>query len=405
MYSLLAGVRVLDLSVLAPSMVGMHLADLGADVVKLEAPPYGDHTRLLGGPFRDGPSLSHLRWNRGKRSLGLDLRTEAGKQTYLELAAKADAIVDGMRAGATERLGVGYQAVRAANSRITYCAISGTGHSGPLKALATHGIFFDSYAGLVPVDFREDGTPYIGWRGSSIGTNFAPLFAALGVAAGIVHAVRTGSGCFLDIAQTDASALFQSDAIFGILNGLVPATLNPMHWRDAVRYQYYGTKDDRFVIFQPYERKFWVNFCNAVNRPDLLGDISAGPHADYQLDLADGDEKLRKEVAAIFRTRTQAEWIDFLIEHNIPGGPVYTLREMLSDANFLARDNVIQMEHPQAGTLHMPTTPLKVGEEKYGTRHAPAAGDHTEEILREWLSYTEEQLEALRSAAAIVKPA
>src|SRR5215472_9676306 len=104
-----------------------------------------------------------------------------------------------MRAGASERLGVGYEAVRAANPRIVYCALSGTGHSGPLKALATHGVFFDAYSGLVPVAFREDGTPYIGPRGSSIGVNFAPLFAALGVAAGVVHAIKTGTGCFLDV--------------------------------------------------------------------------------------------------------------------------------------------------------------------------------------------------------------
>jgi crotonobetainyl-CoA:carnitine CoA-transferase CaiB-like acyl-CoA transferase len=134
-YDLLAGIRVLDVSLLAPSMLGAQLADLGAEVIKVEAPPRGDHSRLVGGPFRDGPSLTHLRWNRGKKSLGLNLKSPDGPRVFLELAAKSQVIVDGLRAGAMTRFGTDYDAVRAVNPRIVYCAISGVGHSGPYREL------------------------------------------------------------------------------------------------------------------------------------------------------------------------------------------------------------------------------------------------------------------------------
>jgi crotonobetainyl-CoA:carnitine CoA-transferase CaiB-like acyl-CoA transferase len=402
MYQLLNGVRILDVSLLAPSMAGMHLADLGADVIKVEAPPYGDHTRLVGGSFRGGPSLSHLRWNRGKRSVGLDLRTPAGRSTYLELAKVADGVIDGLRAGAADRMGVGYEQLKAINPKLVYCSISGVGHTGPLRELATHGVFFDAYAGLVPVAFRSDGVPYIGPRGQSIGVNVAPHFAALGMVAGIVHAQRTGEGSRIDVAETDSAALFQSDAIFRELNSRVPAAQpNPTPWKDAVRYQYYGTSDDRFVIFQPYERKFWVNFCNAIDRRDLVGPDPTGPNSENQLDRADGNEALRLALVEIFKTRTQAEWVEFFITYNVPGGPVYSLSEMLSDVHFQARENLTTHTHPEVGQLNMPTTPIKVLGETFDVRSAPAAGQHTAEVLRDWLGYGEEQLKSLREKAAI----
>jgi crotonobetainyl-CoA:carnitine CoA-transferase CaiB-like acyl-CoA transferase len=394
-YSLLADIRVIDLSLLAPSMVGMHLADLGATVVKIE-PPRGDHTRQVGGPFRSGPSLNHLRWNRGKRSVALNLKVESGRNTYLELARVADVIIDGLRAGATDRLGIGYSAVLAVNPDVVYCSVSGLGHSGPYKRLASHGVAYDAFAGLVPVDHREDGTPYIGPH-VPIGTRVAPIFAALAIASALVKRERVGMPSRLDVAEIDASALLQSDDIMRLTN--VGAKRNSTPFRDAVRYQFYETADNKFVIFQPYEQKFWETFCHAIDRTDLLS--ASGLSDPNALDTAAGNEPLRRQLAAIFMSRTQRQWIEFFIEFNVPGGPVYSLEEMLSDPHFVSRANLVEQVHPEVGRIQMTTTPIKVQGEEFSVTHAPKVGEQSEAVLQEWLGISEGALDRLRRDGAI----
>lgn len=396
MYDLLQGVRVLEVAVLAPDRTGMHLAELGAEVVKVEMPPVGDHVRLLGASFRGGPGLNHLRWNRGKKSLALNLKTEEGKTTFLELAEQADVVIDGLRWGAMERFGLGYQDVKAVNPRIVYCSINGMGQTGPYRSLGTHGFGYDGFAGIAPIDHREDGLPFIG-RHVGIGTAAGPLFAAFGIAAALVKAQRAGQGQHLDVAELDAAALWRSDELS---QGLNREVWGERSMPESVRYQYYETKDGRYLMFQAFEAKFWEAFCNIVERPDLL-ELSPPGDEPNALDNANGNEELRQGMAEIMRTKTLEEWIAFLIERNIPGCPAYSLAQMIEDPQFKARENVTTVEYEDVGTYHMPTSPIKLPGQTFSVRQAPrTAGQDTAEVLQSWLAYSEDRIAAFGSSGA-----
>ena len=181
-YTLLGGVRVLELALLAPDLLGMHLADLGAEVVKIEQPPGGDYLREIGARKLAGLNLMHLRWNRGKKSLTLDLKRAEGQRLLHRLVATADVFIDGLRQGAAARCAADYATLRAVNPRLVYCTLSGAGASGPYAALATHGVAYDAFAGLAPPVTHADGSPRIPSY-TPVGMLAAPLHAALAVCA------------------------------------------------------------------------------------------------------------------------------------------------------------------------------------------------------------------------------
>jgi crotonobetainyl-CoA:carnitine CoA-transferase CaiB-like acyl-CoA transferase len=388
MYSLLQGIRVIELALLAPDLVGMHLADLGADVIKVEEPPDGDYLRVIGPRKIHELSLMHLRWNRGKRSVTLDLKRPEGQALLRRLAARADVFIDGLRAGAAERCGAGYEAVRAENPAIVYCSVSGAGRSGPYARLATHGIAYDAFAGLAPPAVAADGTPSIPSY-TPVGMFAGPLYAAMAVCAALVRAKATGTSCRLDVAEIDAAVCWQAERLDGTLNG-VPGDSSDMV--NAVRYQYYRTRDDQVVLFQATERKFWERFCDAVGRPDLFEEKPGDAVGDH----ARGDGRLRDALAAIFRTRTREDWVQFFIAHDIPGAPVYSVDEIPGDAHFRARDLLVEQEHPVAGCVILVGTPIKLAGETFETMPAPAAGAHTDDVLASVLGLSAEEIAALR---------
>src|SRR5262245_37432237 len=201
----LAGLRVVEVSMLGPGNLTTHLADLGADVIKVE-PPQGDYGRRMTWPIVEGVSLLFLHISRGKRSIVLDLRTDAGREIFLELVRDADAVVEAMRPGGLERRGVGYEACKAVNPRIVFCTISGYGMTGPYRDLPSHGIAYDAWAGLIPVETTDDGFGEMPAQ-PNVGINVGPLYGALGILAGIVRARETGEGCSLEVAQSDAAAV------------------------------------------------------------------------------------------------------------------------------------------------------------------------------------------------------
>ncbi len=393
MYDLLEGIRVLEVALLAPDALGMHLADLGAEVVKLEQPPEGDYVRAIGGTHLGGLSLMHLRWNRGKKSVFLDLKAEAGRQVFLELAAHSQVVIDGLRSGVLERYELGYEAVREVNPALVYCSLNGTGQSGPYRELATHGLAYDAYAGLLPPAFREDGQPYID-QNVTVGIAAGPLYAAFGVAAALVRAERSGMGQHLEVAQMDCAAAWQGTQLDASLND-VETHYEGM--QESVRYQYYRCKDGNFVIFQASEQKFWQHFCRGIGREDLL----ARGEGERVSDHARGDEMLRRELAEIFASRSRADWVTFFVEHDVPGGPVNTPDDLVRDPHFQARGLVFEQEHPQAGALRSFGTPIMLAGQRFGVAPAPSPGQHTDEVLSRVLGYGEERLRELRAGGAI----
>jgi crotonobetainyl-CoA:carnitine CoA-transferase CaiB-like acyl-CoA transferase len=189
---------------LGPAAITTSLADLGADVIKVE-PPQGDYVREMTWPIVDGVSLMHLHVNRGKRSIMLDLRSEIGRDVFVELANHADAVVEAMRPGALDRLGIGFEQLRKTNSKIVFITISGYGMTGPYKDYPSHGIAYDTWAGIVKPALDEDGFTYIPEH-ISVGINAAPLYGAIGILSAILRARETGEGMQLEIAQSDAAA-------------------------------------------------------------------------------------------------------------------------------------------------------------------------------------------------------
>src|SRR4051794_7575586 len=309
--ALLDGVRVIECSMLGPGALGTHLADLGADVIKVE-PPSGDYIREMTWPIVEGVSLMHLHISRGKRSIVLDLRTPEGVEVYLDLVRDADAVIEAMRPGGLERRGLGYERLCEVNPRIVFCTISGYGMTGPYKDMPSHGLAYDVWAGLVQPITTEEGFAAIPEHPST-GIHAGPLFGALGVLAGIVKARDTGEGCRLEIAQSDAAAAMDwyrsetwkayerpEDEVTGNeSDGFERRAPGTAGMRDGVRYQFYETKDGH-ILFQASEREFWENFCRGVGRDDLFEKRPGAQYADHAV----GDLELRQELKDIFLSRT-----------------------------------------------------------------------------------------------------
>ena len=390
---------------LGPGAITTHLADLGADVIKVE-PPTGDYIREMTWPWVEGVSLMHLHISRGKRSVVLDLRTDEGKATFLELVATADAVVEAMRPGGLAKRGVGYDACKAVNPRIVFCTISGYGATGPYRDLPSHGIAYDTWAGLVEPEVTEDGFTEMPPH-PNVGINVGPLFGALGILAGITKARATGEGCELEVAQSDAAAVMdwlspetykayerpESEVTGNKSDNYERREPGTLGMRGGVRYQIYESADGH-VLFMASEQAFWKNFCEGVGRADLFESHPGSKYADH----ARGDVELRKELRDIFRTRTTQEWIRFGIEVNTPIAPVNSPKTIADDPQFRHRLPWIPRE--QVGCEQLPT-PLKFADVGLPEpTMAPTLGQHTDEVLREVLGYDDDTLTAKRSAGA-----
>ena len=402
----LAGVRIVECSMLGPGAITTHLADLGAEVIKVE-PPSGDYIRKMTWPIVEGTSLMHLHISRGKRSITLDLRTDEGRTVFLDLVRDADAVVEAMRPGGLERRGLGYEVLREVNPRIVFCTISGYGATGPYATMPSHGIAYDVWAGLVKPELTDEGFCFIPEH-PSVGIHAGPLFGALGILAGITKARSDGEGCQLEIAQSDAAAAMDwlrsetwkayerpEDEVTGNeADGYERRAPGTAGMRDGVRYQFYESADGH-VLFMASEREFWRNFCEGIGRPDLF---EAHPGSQYA-DHARGNEELRSILRDEFRKRTTAEWVAFGDEHNTPIAPVNTPQTIADDPQFQYRLPWIPRD--RVGTEQVPS-PLKFLDAPVPVpTMAPTAGEHTDEILGSVLGYDADRIAALRAAGAL----
>nr|WP_297618796.1 CoA transferase [Nocardia sp.] len=404
---LLSGLRVVECSMLGPAAVSTPLADLGADVIKVE-PPGGDYVRHMSWPIVEGTSLLHLHVNRGKRSIVLDLTNEAGRETFLELVAVADVVIEAMRPGGLARRGLGYERLREVNPHIVMLSVSGYGLTGPYRDLPSHGIAYDAWAGTVAPVAGVDGMPSIPDH-TSIGITAGPLYGTAALLAGVVQAQRTGQGCHLEVAQSDSAAAFdwlRSETSRAYRRPGTEVTGNPTDgyerrppgtggMADGVRYQFYPSSDGH-VLFMASERKFWKNFCSAVERDDLF---DANPGANLA-DHARGNLALRRELTTIFEQRTTAEWVELGLAHDVPIGPVNTAESIAEDPQFVDR-----MPWKPASDLvaeQLPFPVREVGHKPPVTSDpAPELGAHSESVLREVLGYDADRIATLRSRGAL----
>ena len=404
--ALLAGLRVIESSLLGPGQVGTFLADLGADVIKVESPS-GDYIRQMTWPIVEGVSLLHLHTHRGKRSVTLDLKTDAGRQLYIDLAATADVVVEAMRPGTLARLGLGYDVLAAANPRLVLATLSGYGATGPYKDMPSHGIAYDTWSGIVQPVVDDEGFCRIPPDMPNVGINVGPMLAALAVLAAVVKARDTGEGCRIEVAQSDASAYmdwYRIETERAYLRPEDEVTGNPSDdyerrpaglagmW-EGVRYQAYAAADGH-VLFMASEQAFWRNFCEGVGRMDLFERWPGSTYADH----ARGNTELQRELTAIFAARTCADWLAFSNEANTPIAPFNTPADIGDDPQFQARIGFLPAE--DMGCEQLPL-PVFVDDEKPGTPSmAPTVGQHTDEVMAQVLGYSSDEIDRLRAEGA-----
>lgn len=403
---LLAGVRVLEVSMLGPGAVGGFLADLGADVVKIE-PPQGDYIRQMTWPIIDGVSLMHLHVNRGKRSLVLDLRTDEAREIFRDLARDADVVIEAMRPGALARRGLGYDDLRELNPRIVFCTVSGYGMTGPYASMPSHGIAYDTWAGIVTPEVDEQGFTVIPEH-VSIGINAAPPIGAAAILAAVIRARDVGVGAFLDLAQSDAAAYFdwyRSETWLAYRRPEDEVTGNPSDdyerrapgtagMREGVRYQLYESADGH-VLFMASEQAFWRNFCEGVGRMDLFERWPGSTYADH----ARGNRELQAELRDIFKQRTSGQWLQFADDVNTPIAPVNTPQTVVDDPQFRAR--LPLLPHDVHGADMLPLPVRLVDEHLPAPRRAPTVGEHSDDVLRELLGLDDVELDRLRASGAL----
>jgi len=402
----LASLRVIESSMLGPAAITTHLADLGAEVIKVESPS-GDYIRQMTWPIVEGVSLMHLHVNRGKRSLVLDLRTPEGVEIYLDLVRGADVVIEAMRPGGLAKRGLGFEKLCEANPRIVFCTISGYGMTGPYKDMPSHGVAYDVWAGLVKPEVDDDGFTYLPEHPST-GIHAGPLFGALGVLAAVTRARATGEPARLDIAQSDAAAAMDwyrsetwkayerpEDEVTGnASDGYKRRAPGTAGMRDGVRYQFYASKDGH-ILFQASEREFWENFCKGVDSVDLFERFPGEKFADHAV----GNIELRKELRDIFATRTSVEWIEFGKRVNTPIVNVNTPQTIADDPQFQDRFPWIPRE--VLGAEQMPTPIKFIDEQLPVPTKAPTVGEHTDAVLRDVLDYDDAKIASLRKSGAL----
>ena len=403
---LLSGVRIIEVSMLGPAAITTALADLGADVVKVE-PPQGDYVRRMTWPIVEGVSLMHLHVNRGKRSITIDLRTEEGVALLLDLVREADVIVEAMRPGGLARRGLTFERMAEVNPRLVQCTISGYGMTGPYETLASHGIAYDAWAGIFDPEIDENGFPSIP-NHVSIGINAAPLFGGIAILAAVIRARETGSGTMMELAQSDAAAAFdwyRSETFRAYERPETEVTGNASDnyerrapaiagMRGGVRYQVYASADG-FVLFMASEQHFWKKFCAALDRSEMFDKWPGSEYGDH----ARGNNEMRTELTAIFATRTTAEWVEFGVEVDVPLAPVNTPQTLPQDPQFLSRIDWIPAT--QLGAEQLPFPVFISGDDERPITKAPEVGEHSDEVLRDVLGLDAAAIAQMRDSGAL----
>ena len=402
----LAGVRVIESSMLGPAAITTHLADLGADVIKVESPS-GDYVREMTWPIINGISLLHFHINRGKKSITLDLRTPEGVEIYKDLVRDADIVIEAMRPGSLARRGLGYEDLKEVNPKIVFCSISGYGMTGPYQNLPSHGIAFDTWAGIINPAYDEDGFCFIPEH-ASIGMHSGPMMGAMGVLAGVIRARETGEGCMMEIGQSDAAAYMDwyrseswmayerpEDEVTGNkADDYVRRAPGTAGMKEGVRYQMYESSDGH-VLFMASEQAFWKNFCEAMGRMEMFEKWPGSKFADH----ARNNREMQIQLRDIFKSKSSEEWIKLGNEKNFPIAPVNTPKTIAEDPQF--RDRFPLYPHEKHGADMLPF-PLKIAEEELpAPSMAPTVGEHNDQVLGEVLGYDDQKISALKKAGAL----
>jgi len=394
----LAGMRVLELAqIMAGPTAGMMLADLGADVIKVEKLPGGDDTRSYREPRVNGHSAPFLAMNHGKRGIALNLKHDKGREVLKKLVREADVLTENYRKGTLEKLGVGYDVLSQINPGLIYCAISGYGRTGPNADMGGFDLIAQGFSGLMSVTGEAGGPPLK--PGVPIADINAGLLAAMGVMAAYAHKLKTGEGQVVDTSLMEAAIqqIYWQSAIY-FATGRSPGALGSAHVLTAP-YQAFHAKDG-YINIGGANQSNWERICDVLGHPEWKTDPRYLTNDDRMANLP----ALVEAMNAVVITRTRAEWQARFDEAGVPAGPVNSIGEALTQPQVLARDMVVEVEHPKMGrfkTLGCPIKFSRTPSEVAGP--PPLLGEHTRAILKT-VGYTDADIDSMLAAGTVAEP-
>jgi crotonobetainyl-CoA:carnitine CoA-transferase CaiB-like acyl-CoA transferase len=403
----LSHIRVLDLSrVLAGPWASQNMADLGAEVIKVERPGVGDDSRAFGPPWvkdaqgRDTKDSAYFTSaNRGKKSITLNIAAPEGQAIARELAARSDVLIENYKYGDLGRYGLGYEDLRAINPRLIYCSVTGFGQTGPNRERPGYDFMIQGMGGMMSVTGEPDDAPGGGPQraGVPIADIITGMYASISICAALAHRAETGVGQHLDLALLDsqiALLAYQNTNFFS--TGKPPKRIGNLH-PNIVPYQPFNTKDGAVILACGNDNLF-RKFCDAAGQAALAADArfaSNGKRVENRAELT-------RLLGEVFKQRMTAEWVDLLEKAGVPNGPINDIAQVFDEPQVKARGIRVELDHPVAGKLPMVASPMRFSATPVEYRRAPPLlGQHTEEVLREVLQKTDAELAKLRAGKVI----
>jgi formyl-CoA transferase len=391
----LKGIKILDLCrVVSGPFATMQLGDLGADIVKIEEPERGDESRTYGPPFLGGESAYFLSVNRNKRSCSIDLKSDTGKKLLLSLATAADVVIENFRPGTMERLGLGYEVLAKANERLIYCAITGFGRSGPQADRPGYDLIIQGESGVMDITGETEGPP------TKVGTSVADLVTGLYGAQAVLAALRqrdrTGKGGRVDVSMLDAMAsLLTFNAGMYFATGASPKRRGNAHPNISP----YATFEavDGWINVGVANDKFWKSFCDAIGQDALLKD----PRFARATDRASHRTELTALLQPVFRARPRRVWAELLSKAGVPCGEIKTVGEVCEAPQLVSRGVVREHDHPLAGPVRYIASAIRFDDNAPpDAARPPLLGEHSQEVVSQWLGVSETDAERLLTGAA-----
>jgi crotonobetainyl-CoA:carnitine CoA-transferase CaiB-like acyl-CoA transferase len=375
----LEGIRILDFSrVLAGPFCTMTLGDLGADIIKIEHPEYGDETRAWGPPWvgdDDPQSAYYLSVNRNKRSLALDLKHPEGITIAKKLIKNSHVLVENFKPGGMAKLGLDYETAHQLNPALVYCSITGFGQTGPFSNRPGYDYIIQAMTGLMSITGPADGEPHK--VGVAVSDVFTGLFASNAILAALRHAENTGQGQHIDMALFDSqlAALVNISENY-LVSGNPPTRLGNLH-PNIVPYQIFSASDGDFVLAVGNDRQF-SQLCDLLEQPKLKTD----ERFKQNTDRVNHREELETILSGLFAAHPIAHWVDLCLNHNIPAGPIHTVAEAIDNARTLNRDMIVETTLPNNKTVELIASPIHLNKTPASLRRPPPSlGQHTQEIL------------------------
>ena len=394
MRRMLEGVTILELGqVIAGNFGGVILADLGAEIIKIE-PHRGDTARNPTiAPLGDHSAI-HLFMNRGKKSVVLDLKSPDGLDIFYRLVEQADVVIDNFRPGVMERLGIDHGTLKQHNPNIITVTITGFGETGPQRDKAAFDLVIQAYSGHMDVTGEADGPP--ARAGVPLADISGGIYACISILGALVGREMHGGGQHADVAMLDSMVhLLAYDALDYLTTGNQVSRIGSGH-AHMVPWQAFRVKDG-YVVVAARDEKFWLNLCDAIDRPDLKTDARSSDNAqrvknrDWLVPILEG----------AFEGKTQAQWIQILDDYDIPSAPVNNFESLFSDPHTRARNMIRAYEHPTLGEISYQPSPMKLSNWEFPNRHAPMLGEHTAEILTSRLGLDASTIAELETAGAV----